>query len=208
VSLCVLAPTYSDNTNKQTLPTLTVDVMEPRRGRGVRLLSLGESIAFATLALIQASKIDGGGIRGLSELLIIDHMMKRIKQEQRLAEVPKPCEYFDMIGGTSTGGWVSSILGFSISILTEVRLRLIALLLGRLRISTGDAIKCYADLSKRVFSAKQVGRDGKFSANKLRDVIREVVGKETGNQDELMKDLRPNACKVWVSFSSCSYQLC
>jgi patatin-like phospholipase/acyl hydrolase len=36
--------------------------------------------------------------------LIIDQMMKRIKQEQRLAEVPKPCEYFDMIGGTGTGG--------------------------------------------------------------------------------------------------------
>lgn len=136
--------------------------MEQGRERGVRLLSL-----------------DGGGIRGVSELLIIDRMMKRIKQEQRLAEVPKPCEYFDMIGGTGTGG-------------------LIALLLGRLRMSTEDAIKCYADFSQRIFSAKQIGRDGKFSANKLRDAIRGVVGRETGNADELMRDSRPNTCKVFV----------
>jgi hypothetical protein len=79
---------------------------------------------------------------------------------------------------------------------TEVQVRLIALLLGRLRMSTEDAIKCYADLSKRIFSSKQVGRDEKFSANKLRDVMREVVERETGNADELMKDPRPNACKV------------
>jgi patatin-like phospholipase/acyl hydrolase len=78
--------------------------MEPGRERGVRLLSLGESIAFTTLVLNRISQIDGGGVRGVSELLIIDQMMKRIKQEHRLVEVPKPCEYFDMIGGTGTAG--------------------------------------------------------------------------------------------------------
>lgn len=50
--------------------------------------------------------IDGGGIRGLSELLILKEIMYRLKAEQGLSEIPRPCEYFDMIGGTSTGGCV------------------------------------------------------------------------------------------------------
>jgi hypothetical protein len=47
---------------------------------------------------------DGGGIRGLSELLILREIMHRIKDQDKLTELPLPCEYFDMIGGTSTGG--------------------------------------------------------------------------------------------------------
>lgn len=51
--------------------------------RGLRLLS-----------------IDGGGVRGLSALAILDQLMSRIDA----TSPPKPCDYFDMIGGTSTGG--------------------------------------------------------------------------------------------------------
>jgi Patatin-like phospholipase len=57
---------------------------------------------------------DGGGIRGLSELIIIKEVMFRLMNEENakrkkddeelLSELPKPCEYFDLIGGTSTGG--------------------------------------------------------------------------------------------------------
>ena len=43
---------------------------------------------------------DGGGVRGLSSLLILEHLMYKINPESP----PKPCEYFDLIGGTSTGG--------------------------------------------------------------------------------------------------------
>jgi len=46
--------------------------------------------------------LDGGGVRGLSTLLILQQLMEAIDPETP----PKPCEYFDMIGGTSTGGWV------------------------------------------------------------------------------------------------------
>jgi len=57
---------------------------------------------------------DGGGIRGLSELLIIKEVMHRLMVEENtkresegqppLTRLPKPCDYFDLIGGTSTGG--------------------------------------------------------------------------------------------------------
>jgi patatin-like phospholipase/acyl hydrolase len=44
--------------------------------------------------------LDGGGVRGLSTLQILKPLMETIDPESP----PKPCEYFDMIGGTSTGG--------------------------------------------------------------------------------------------------------
>lgn len=47
--------------------------------------------------------LDGGGVRGLSTLFILRELMKKISQE---TPPPKPCDYFDMIGGTSTGGLV------------------------------------------------------------------------------------------------------
>lgn len=43
---------------------------------------------------------DGGGIRGLSSLIILKHLMKRVDPQHP----PKPCDYFHLIGGTSTGG--------------------------------------------------------------------------------------------------------
>jgi patatin-like phospholipase/acyl hydrolase len=46
--------------------------------------------------------LDGGGIRGLSSLMILEQLMQTINPDSP----PKPCDYFDMIGGTSTGGWV------------------------------------------------------------------------------------------------------
>ena len=47
--------------------------------------------------------LDGGGVRGLSTLMILETLMMAIIQEQRGAAV-KPCEVFDLIGRTSTGG--------------------------------------------------------------------------------------------------------
>ena len=44
--------------------------------------------------------LDGGGVRGLSTLMILERLMEAVD----LDGPPKPCDYFDMIGGTSTGG--------------------------------------------------------------------------------------------------------
>ena len=46
--------------------------------------------------------LDGGGVRGLSSLAIHKRLMETINPDSP----PKPCDYFDMIGGTSTGGYV------------------------------------------------------------------------------------------------------
>ena len=52
--------------------------------------------------------LDGGGVRGLSTLFILRGIMNRLndtREEQGLGRV-KRCEVFDLIGGTSTGGYV------------------------------------------------------------------------------------------------------
>lgn len=46
--------------------------------------------------------LDGGGVRGLSSLMILEKLMEAVNPDAP----PKPCDYFDMIGGTSTGGSV------------------------------------------------------------------------------------------------------
>lgn len=53
--------------------------------------------------------LDGGGVRGLSTLYILKGLMDRLNDERKkTANLPpaKPCEVFDLIGGTSTGGYV------------------------------------------------------------------------------------------------------
>lgn len=50
--------------------------------------------------------LDGGGVRGLSTLFILKTIMDRLNNERNKDGLPsvKPCEVFDLIGGTSTGG--------------------------------------------------------------------------------------------------------
>lgn len=48
--------------------------------------------------------IDGGGIKGISELLILQHIMVAMQGQLGLGDEPLPCDYFDLVGGTSTGG--------------------------------------------------------------------------------------------------------
>ena len=33
--------------------------------------------------------------------------MERIRELKGLGHIPRPCEYFDLTGGTSTGGYAS-----------------------------------------------------------------------------------------------------
>ncbi|KAJ7604738.1 FabD lysophospholipase-like protein [Mycena rosella] len=76
---------------------------------------------------VRVLSLDGGGIGTLSELLILDRMMYRIQTELRRDAKPSPCEYFELIGGSGTGG-------------------IVALMLGRLRMSIDEAISAYEKL--------------------------------------------------------------
>lgn len=133
--------------------------------------SLGTSRAVNLLAL------DGGGIRGLSELMILNEIMRRVQYDQQLAELPRPCDYFDLIGGTSTGG-------------------LIALMLGRLRMRTDEALETYNSLARAIFSKenkKWRGQDGMFKASTLEERVKKLVSDK--RQGERMLDLTTSTAK-------------
>ena len=65
--------------------------------------------------------LDGGGVRGLSSLLILRDIMEDIESRTSADATPKPCEYFDLIGGTSTGGLIAIMLGL-LGMVTSVNL--------------------------------------------------------------------------------------
>jgi hypothetical protein len=80
-----------------------------------------------------------------------------------------------------------------------VPFRLIALLLGRLRLSVPEAIDKYRQLAKQVFSDKKpFVKDGKFKASNLEKTIKEVVewklGK--GRAEETMFASGAEGCKA------------
>jgi patatin-like phospholipase/acyl hydrolase len=52
--------------------------------------------------------LDEGGVRGLSSLIILKALMAKLNEERRASNLlcVKPCEVFDLIGGTSTGGYI------------------------------------------------------------------------------------------------------
>ena len=51
--------------------------------------------------------LDGGGVRGFSTLLILRDVMAQLNRERGDGQHLKPCHVFDLIGGTSTGGYVN-----------------------------------------------------------------------------------------------------
>ncbi|KAJ7839930.1 FabD/lysophospholipase-like protein [Mycena olivaceomarginata] len=115
-------------------------------------------------------------------LIILEHLMYRLKVQENLPIVPHPCDYFNLIGGTSTGG-------------------LIALMLGRLRMSVEDAVKSYGQLAKEVFSdVKSPGSAGRFKASRLEKAIKGIVRVSSASQDpeEKLEDIKDNACKMFV----------
>jgi patatin-like phospholipase/acyl hydrolase len=122
--------------------------------------------------------LDGGGVRGLSSLMILRRLMATVDPDSP----PRPCDYFDMIGGTSTGG-------------------LIAVMLGRLGMTVDECIDAYTSLSDKVFmkTSHRVNIKGKlqgrFDAGKLEEAIKQILRKCGLHEDALLKDFEA-PCKV------------
>jgi hypothetical protein len=68
------------------------------------LLSLGKPISLSDILFTYMESQDGGGIRGFSQLFILEEIAHRIMHDLGLQESPPLCDYFDMIGGVGTGG--------------------------------------------------------------------------------------------------------
>lgn len=126
---------------------------------------------FLFLANIALSA-DGGGVRGLSSLIILDELMRQINDSiQDLSHSSNllPHQIFDLVAGTSTGG-------------------LISLMLGKLGMSVKDCIEEYRNFSKDIFKRKQllavrgIARS-KYSGSKLEGYVRGLVGRRRSNEN-------------------------
>ncbi|KAL5047170.1 hypothetical protein BDW71DRAFT_180407 [Aspergillus fruticulosus] len=103
-------------------------------------------------------------------LILLQELMHRIYVEiegkpPRRDQIPKPCDYFDLIAGTGTGG-------------------LIALMLGRLRLDLETCKDVYVRMTRRVFETDKTFagipfRSTLFKASKLEEAIRECVREHT-----------------------------
>ncbi|RYN91435.1 hypothetical protein AA0119_g10441 [Alternaria tenuissima] len=123
--------------------------------------------------------LDGGGIRGISTLLILQRIMEQIKDDHELEETPRPCDYFDLIGGTSTGG-------------------IIAIMLGRLGMTVQQCLEAYKQMAEKAFTPKanRITRvfslpsppKGEFSATSLANAIKDIVKEYTGDAEAVFAD--------------------
>lgn len=130
--------------------------------------------------------LDGGGVRGLSSLMVLRDLMQNIAlEEKRLGRremgdhsALRPCEYFDLIGGTSTGG-------------------IIAILLSRLRLNCDQCIDIYLKLAQQIFEHdRSVSMFGmkvptgatRFSGTVLANAIKTALKDLGFDENELMWD--------------------
>ncbi|KAJ5818925.1 Acyl transferase/acyl hydrolase/lysophospholipase [Penicillium riverlandense] len=135
--------------------------------------------------------LDGGGVRGLSSLYILKDVMNQLNAERQDGTTLKPCDVFDLIGGTSTGG-------------------LIAIMLGRLEMNVDDCIQAYSQLMSSVFSEKAnslpVDWSGKIKAQyeskKLRMAIEDVIIRSGSSPNDPMDDGKTDRCRVFVCTTS------
>lgn len=135
--------------------------------------------------------IDGGGVRGLSSIIILKHLMKDLMDLRGDGTEIRPADEFDMIGGTSTGG-------------------LIAIMLGRLRMTAQQCEDWYIKLMAKVFSKKKyksgdprapyafLRGNGKFSHAPLIECVQEILDSENLPADQLLRDDADDPCKVFV----------
>jgi hypothetical protein len=142
----------------------------------LKILSLGKP-PWPRLAIPNAVR-DGGGIRGLSSLLILEDIMEKIRKIKQLDRIPRPCEYFDLIGGTSTGGHRYPVHPFFIS--TDHVCSIIAIMLGRLRMTVDECIRAYKKVAQQAFTLKRTSilparPTGAFSAKALEAAIKQTI---------------------------------
>ncbi|CAN9133988.1 unnamed protein product [Alternaria alternata] len=122
---------------------------------------------------------DGGGIRGISTLLILQRIMEQIRDDCGLEETPRPCKYFSLIGGTSTGG-------------------IIAIMLGRLGMTVKQCLEAYKRMAEQAFTPKgnvfsrtfslPASPQGRFSGKHLADAVKKIVKEYTGDAEAVFAD--------------------
>jgi hypothetical protein len=122
--------------------------------------------------------LDGGGVRGLSSLIILKCLMKHVNEQEGLPpEGLTPKDIFSLVAGTSTGG-------------------LIAIMLGRFGMSVDDCIVQYWTFSKEIFGHYSIlGKwswgilKERYDGGRLRNSVRQLAARKDicDNQSVMMQ---------------------
>ncbi|MCJ1360595.1 MAG: hypothetical protein MMC33_010603 [Icmadophila ericetorum] len=134
--------------------------------------------------------LDGGGVRGLSSLIILERFMMLVNKnvpEETAGRPLHPQDIFGLAAGTSTGG-------------------LIALMLGKLNMSVEDCIQAYKELSKIIFGKSSFrGRLSKgfwrerYSGEQICECVRVLLKEhkgETNTDLQMVSDGDKMLCAV------------
>ncbi|KAH8823198.1 acyl transferase/acyl hydrolase/lysophospholipase [Flagelloscypha sp. PMI_526] len=105
------------------------------------------------MTAVVSLSLDGGGFQSLSQLFILVEIMQRLQWMLKLETCPLPCEHFDIMGGSGSGG-------------------IIALLLGRFRMQVEVAIECFIQIYQTISSN---GLDKASRSKSLEDTIKSLV---------------------------------
>lgn len=145
--------------------------------------------------------LDGGGARGLSSLLVLREIMEGIGSDRGASTAPRPCEYFDLIGGSGTGGLVAIMLGVLGMVICLQRVVIDCL-------TVEECVDTYLNLAKEVFNVDQILNgtipvgdtqcrfDYKILEQHIKDMIRDRKGSEHYKMSEAANS--PPYCPTFV----------
>ena len=167
--------------------------------------------------------LDGGGVRGLSSLYILKKLVDDANIGRKGPAKLKPCEMFDLIAGTSTGGYGC----FLRDCYHRTNLyRLIAIMLGRLEMTVDECIEHYNGMMEPVFAEKKskfgfsrfgttpgLNHTAKYDSKKLEDAITAAIKASDGGKGDPNAMFRetdevegkkfsskpPRGCRVYVT---------
>ena len=130
--------------------------------------------------------LDGGGVRGLSSLLILRKLLCLVNEELTGEHTPVPVtDIFDLVAGTSTGG-------------------LMALMLVKLDLPVDQCIAEYKNLARSIFSHRTLtGRltaglsKSRYSGKRLAEEIRRLVVSSGFDEDLKMDDNKHHIKTMW-----------
>ncbi|KAF4931031.1 Vegetative incompatibility protein HET-E-1 [Colletotrichum fructicola] len=130
---------------------------------------------------IRLLSLDGGGIRGVSSILVLKEVMRQVNVDRKPEDHLQPWQVFDLIGGTSTGG-------------------IIALMLGCLRMSVDECHDVYMKLSKTIFKPKRwkcnvfsrsidlISANERYDSAKMEELVKQIIKERTGSRNTMLQD--------------------
>ncbi|KZL79415.1 ankyrin repeat protein, partial [Colletotrichum incanum] len=158
-----------------------------------KMLLNGLNESMANQRPVRLLSLDGGGIRGLSSILVLKDLMRHVNRNRPHNDHLQPWQFFDLIGGTSTGG-------------------IIAIMLGCLRMTVEECEDAYIRLAKTIFKPKRwkyncfsrgmdfLSASERYDSSKLEDVVKAIIKARTGSEKAPLLDLNEDTrCKVFVT---------